>query len=234
MPAFDYSEIYDLYDAYCTFTGDVPFWVESARRDGAVLELMAGTGRVSVPLLNAGVRLTCVERDHGMASVLARKAAVKVVCGDVTALPLRRAFVQVLLPFQGLSELVERREREMLFREVATCLTRGGEFICTAHNPAVRARTLDGEWQSFGDRVQVRLKGTVENGIASGEQQVIVRDTGREHRLPIRFSLPPLEEITSMGEVAGLRVASRFGAYDRAPYDANTSPAMIVVFRLPA
>ena len=234
MPAFDYSEIYDVYDSYLTFTGDVPFWIESARKDADVLELMAGTGRISLPLVNAGVRLTCVERHYGMASVLARKVAANVICGDVTALPVRRAFPQILLPFQGLSELVAREEREALFHEVAACLSRGGEFICTAHNPSVRARTLNGEWQTFGDAVEVRLRGTVENGIATGEQHVIVKGTRREHRLPIRFSLPPLDEITAMGEAAGLRVASVFGAYDRASYDAATSPAMIVVFRAPA
>lgn len=38
----------DIYDSYVTTTDDIPFFVEESRKAaGPVLELMAGTGRVS-------------------------------------------------------------------------------------------------------------------------------------------------------------------------------------------
>ena len=56
----DYSLIADLYDSYVQTALDTPFFLGETRNvKGEVLELMAGTGRVSIPLLEQGVRLTC-------------------------------------------------------------------------------------------------------------------------------------------------------------------------------
>ena len=50
---------------------DIPFFREMcADATGDVLELMSGTGRVSLPLLRAGVTLTCVDYSAEMLRVL--------------------------------------------------------------------------------------------------------------------------------------------------------------------
>src|SRR5919112_6745913 len=55
----DYDRVADVYDLYVTSDLDVGFYVEEATKvQGKVLELMCGTGRVSIPLLEAGVGFT--------------------------------------------------------------------------------------------------------------------------------------------------------------------------------
>jgi hypothetical protein len=172
-----------------------------------------------------------------MTSVLARKTP-RAVCGDVLALPFAAVFEQILLPFQGLSELAEPGDRRRLFEEVARHLR--GRFLCTAHNPRVRARTLDGEWRSVGTfphgggTIEVAVRGEVDDAIATGEQRLMVRNADgaieRDHRLPLRFSLPPLAEILDFARDAGLRAVSVLGGYDRSPYDEASSAAIIVEF----
>jgi hypothetical protein len=50
-PALDYEQIAHLYDSYMRFTDDLPFLLQECRdTSGSVLELMCGTGRVSIPL----------------------------------------------------------------------------------------------------------------------------------------------------------------------------------------
>src|SRR5512136_1779589 len=72
----DYDGIAEIYDLYATADYDIPFFVsEVEKARGPVLELMAGTGRVSVPLLEAGAALTCVDGSRGMLEVLSRKLA---------------------------------------------------------------------------------------------------------------------------------------------------------------
>ena len=49
MPALDYSLIAAVYDDFCDFDLDLDFFRSLlTRRAGRVLELMAGTGRVSL------------------------------------------------------------------------------------------------------------------------------------------------------------------------------------------
>jgi SAM-dependent methyltransferase len=74
MKTNDYDYIADLYDTYVPAAFDIPFFVDEARKSpGDVLELMSGTGRVSIPLLEAGIKLTCVDISAGLNAVLSDK-----------------------------------------------------------------------------------------------------------------------------------------------------------------
>ena len=63
----DYDRVADIYDVYVASDLDIGFYLEEAGKvRGKVLELMCGTGRVSVRLLEAGVDLTCVDASEEM------------------------------------------------------------------------------------------------------------------------------------------------------------------------
>jgi hypothetical protein len=65
MPAVDYSRLAALYDALVTDASDVEFFVRAAREArGPILELMAGTGRVTMPLARAGLELTAAGEER--------------------------------------------------------------------------------------------------------------------------------------------------------------------------
>ena len=50
--AIDYTRIADIYDEFVRESFDIPFFLEEClKANGDVLELMSGTGRVSIPLL---------------------------------------------------------------------------------------------------------------------------------------------------------------------------------------
>jgi len=74
MPAYNYSTVADIYDSFCVFDGDVDFMRKlTLPVGGPVLELMAGTGRISLPLALAGVQLTCIDQSAAMLRVLSQK-----------------------------------------------------------------------------------------------------------------------------------------------------------------
>jgi ubiquinone/menaquinone biosynthesis C-methylase UbiE len=73
MPAMDYSRIAHLYDAYVKTEFDVSFFISVTKGWDSVLELMCGTGRLSIPLLKAGVPLTCVDSSPVMLALFREK-----------------------------------------------------------------------------------------------------------------------------------------------------------------
>jgi ubiquinone/menaquinone biosynthesis C-methylase UbiE len=79
----DYSQVADLYDAYARTDFDVPFFCEEAEGCTNVLELMSGTGRLSIPLLEAGVPLSCLDSSAEMLAVLRRKLAARQLSAPV-------------------------------------------------------------------------------------------------------------------------------------------------------
>jgi ubiquinone/menaquinone biosynthesis C-methylase UbiE len=106
-----WDSVASLYDRYVTATFDLPFFLaQAAAVPGRVLELMAGTGRVSLPLLEAGVKLTCVDLSGEMLSrlrekVVARGLDATVVQADVRSMDLAETFDLAILPFNSFSEL---------------------------------------------------------------------------------------------------------------------------------
>jgi SAM-dependent methyltransferase len=129
----DYDRVADVYDLYVTSDLDVGFYVEEATKArGKVLELMCGTGRVSVPLLEAGVDLTCVDVSAGMLRHLeerlhAHKLDARVVRADIRHLDLggEEEFELALIPFHSFSELLTPRDQELAMRAVFGCLREG-------------------------------------------------------------------------------------------------------------
>src|SRR5690349_2301707 len=73
MPAMDYARVAKYYDLYARTEIDVPFFFEAAQGCRNVLELTSGTGRLSLPLLERGVKLSCLDNSPEMLAILCEK-----------------------------------------------------------------------------------------------------------------------------------------------------------------
>ena len=239
----DYNRIAHLYDHYVQVDRDLSFFSDVARDARAVLELMAGTGRVSVALANATHDLTCVDSSSAMLRGLARKemrARPKVVCADVRYLPLRQRFDLVVIPFNSLAELVHEDDRRRVIREVWRVLTTGGRFVCTLHNPTVRAQSLDSEPRVLGtfalpggERLRITATGSVDISTwVACSSQTFVR-SGADDRVleeltqDVRFALIGRDEFEAMAVAEGFDLTALYGDYDRSPFDRDRSPFML-------
>jgi SAM-dependent methyltransferase len=237
----DYDPIADLYDAYVRVDTDIPFFVRKvAAADGPVLELMAGTGRISAVIAPHAHHLTCVDRSTAMLRRLAsRDFGAATVCADVRALPLRQHFGLVLLPFQSFAEVTEPADRERALRNMVRVLRTGGRIVLTLHNPEIRRRSLDGVERLLGTypipdggSLEVRSTASLESsGLAVAQQTY--RITGpdgiwiAERRLTLRFVLIARTDFEQMAADAGLVTLELLGDYDGAPFTSASSPYMI-------
>lgn len=241
----DYDAVAELYDLYARWNQDVPFFLEeTAKAGGPVLELTAGTGRLSLPLARAGVSLTCVDVSAGMLAVLSRKLAAEglgaeVVCADVCELALPARFPLAILPFQAFMEIVGEERQRRALAAVRSCLLPGGRFVCTFHNAAVRRRQVDGALRIVG-RFPAPEGTLVVSGFEQGGDPVVRRTQlfemyapdGRlswKRMLPMEFELVEKDRFEAMAGGAGFRVLDLYGDYGRAPFDPGTSPVQIWV-----
>jgi len=253
MPALDYGVIADLYDSFVRFEGDLAFFVEAARShtgsdSGAVLELMAGTGRVSLPLLEAGIDPTCVELFPAMLAVLEGRARERglspsLCCADVGLLPFVESFELALLPFQGFGELVDETEQRRALASVHRALRPDGRFALTLHNPPVRLQSVTGEWESYGRSPRPGGAGEVELRLntrwdpqrrqVTGHEQFRLYDPGgeleEERTLPLTFSLVGRERFEQMASESGFRAVSLHGDLEGGDFDESSSPVMVWV-----
>jgi SAM-dependent methyltransferase len=129
------------HDLECGFyTADLPLWRELARdhapteRD-AIIDIGAGTGRVSIDLARHGHAVTALDLDPALLDALARRAeglTVEPVLGDARTLSLPgRAFSLCLVPMQTI-QLFGGPDPRGEFLTRAYGHLRGGALLCCA------------------------------------------------------------------------------------------------------
>jgi SAM-dependent methyltransferase len=247
----EYDRIAELSDRYVTAAYDVAFFVAALplAQGADVVELAAGTGRVSIPLIEAGARLTCVDLSPRMLDVLRRKLVARdleaeILCRNVARLDLPPRYSLALMPFQAFMEVIDEAEQRTTLSSVFACLRPGGHFICTLHNPAVRRQQVDATLRAVG--AFASHDGTlVVSGIETGGDPVVMRsqffelfgpdgDLRWKRLLPMRFAFIDGDAFESMATAAGFRVVALAGDYAGRPFDPASSPVMIWTLERPA
>lgn len=246
--AIDFDQVADIYDYYVTVDYDLDFYFNEIPAGPRVLELMCGTGRVSLPFIRRGVNLTCLDYSAPMLEKLAEKLRhqglqATLVAADVRDFDLGSEFDIILIPFHSFAEITQPDDRRRALGCINRHLRPGGTFICTFHNPAVRAELITGELTFRGsfpvaDGMTLSLfsqEQCCDAGIVSGVQYFeIYTHEGQLHEkrcLPIKFSLISPAEFSAMAEKAGFVTEALYGDYRRAPFNPATSPHMIYILK---
>jgi SAM-dependent methyltransferase len=243
----DHSSMADLYDTYVTVDFDIPFYLQEARRvDGRILELMAGTGRVSVPLIEAGNHLVCVDYSERLLAKLREKLAARGLEGklyrqDVRELKIDEEFDLAFIAFNSFAELTTRTDQRTALERIGGHLTRNGIFICTLHNPLKRLKNVDGQMRLWGDFHLHDRNGRLllwgmenydpDNSLVHGLQFFEEYDHNggmvSKRMLETKFVIIEKEAFEVMAEAAGFSVGELFGDYSYTAFSQQDSPFMI-------
>lgn len=247
--SIEWDRVAPLYDTYAQATFDIPFFVQEATKiPGDVLELMAGTGRISLPLVKAGVHLTCVDNAPEMLAVLRQKLArehlsAQVYEMDVRDLAFDQRFDLIVIPFHSFGELISSEEQKRVLARIHEQLSERGRFICTLHNPSHRLRSVDGQLRLVGTYPGVDPQTTlcfwsvstidpatnIVHGWQFYEHYSKQGKLQEKSMLQIRFALLQRAEFETLAAAAGFQVLSFYGDYAYSPFQEETSPYMIWV-----
>jgi SAM-dependent methyltransferase len=237
----DYAPFYDWENARTLGRRDLPFWTRLARRArGSVLELGCGTGRVSRPLLGAGVDLVGLDRSAAMLSRIPPAERSAFVRGDIRSLPFRdRRFAMVIAPYGILQSLIRARDLTQTLASVARVITPGGTLAIDLVPDVPR-------WREYTDRVQLRGRAgrtqlTLVESVRQDRRrrltifdQCYIEQRGArrfEHRFALTFRTLTVQGMTRQLERAGFTVTSAIGDYDGRPWDARADVWIILAKR---
>ena len=246
MSTMNYSRIAQFYDTYIKTDFDFSFFIKESKNASHVLELMSGTGRLSIPLVEAGVHLTCVDNSPEMLIGLKEKLSKKGLSAcvhemDVRDLSLKELFDLIIIPFHAFAEILDHQDQQKVLRGIRQLLVENGRFICTLHNPSVRLRSVNWKLQQLGEYPLLDDRGTLflsaiqhydeDNHIVNGTQfYEIYRPDGfmsSKSFLDINFYLHEKDVFQELVESEGFRVIKLYGDYSYGTFDKDKSPFMI-------
>lgn len=242
----NFDKVADIYDFYVNVDFDIPFFLkETENVKGEILELMCGTGRVSIPLLNAGRKMLCVDYSKGMLDSFERKIknknySVNLIKMDVTNLNLNRKFGLIILPFHSITEIISTDLQIKALQSISSHLDKDGIFILTLQNPKTRLKLADGIKRIMGKFpieenrqliISYMNQYNETDKIVSGFQLYEIYDSTNtliEKRfLDINFKPIADSELRNMIRTAGLEIVDMYGDYSYGLFDEGTSNFMI-------
>ena len=115
---------------------------------------MSGTGRVSIPLIKARVKLTCVDLSAKSNAILENKLRqmglkADVYQMDICELELQKRFDMIIIPFHSFAHITSPSDQRKALARIHQHLSPGGTFVCTLGNPELRQKAVDGQLRLF-------------------------------------------------------------------------------------
>src|SRR5215471_16719832 len=243
MPGFDapafygdrWAAVYDDHHGQMD-PGPAVEFLAGLARDGRVLELAIGTGRVALPLAARGIAVEGIDASAAMVERLRAKpggASIPVVMGDMAEVGTTGPFGLVYLVFNSLFGLLTQAKQADCFRNVARALGPGGVFVIECFIPDLSRFDRN-------QRVQTRVVAEDSAVLELSRHdpvhqrvttQIITFDGQGTHLRPVamRYSWP--SELDLMAQRAGLRLRERYGGWDRRPFMSNSSSHVSVYQR---
>ena len=242
----EYDPLSDLYDLEYNHDYDLPFWAALAEReDGPVVEWGAGTGRLAIPLADAGNEVTAVEVSERMVGVGRGKGnSVEWVRGDMRDASPGRRYGLAVCAFNSFLCLLSVDDAIAFLKNAREHLLPGGllgievsafspdELSDPPGGPALRhdfARELpDGgrldrfsvsRYDPASQRLHMRL--FYETYGRSG-----VQEDKKAHDLTVR--VVGCGELELMLRLAGFGVEATYGGFEGEPFDAESDHLIVL------
>jgi SAM-dependent methyltransferase len=190
--------------------------------DGTAVEFAIGTGRLAVPLAEAGTTVMGIDASRPMLAELEKKPGserIAVTLGDMTSTRVCSDAALVYLVFNTITNLRSQQQQVLCFRNAAAHLAPGGRFVIETGVPQLR-RLLPGEsivpfdvsphhlgfdeYVDLVDQISVSHHYFIDNGRA------------RTRSAAFRYVWP--SELDLMAELANLELEHRWADWQRSPF----------------
>lgn len=218
-----YDEIARFYDPWSrSVTEDVGFYVDQALASGGpVVELAVGTGRIAVPIAQAGIPLIGVDSSPGMLAV-AQEAAeaagvshlLELRVGDLREPPVVERVPLVICPFRSLLHMETEDEKLRALRAARSLLAPAGRYVFDVFAPSrddiveTHDRWLEREPGIFERAVWDEGSRTLSLSVSSGSASVT---------FGLHWQSAP--EWLRLLDATEFEVEALYGWFDRRPYE---------------
>jgi len=243
-----HNKFANLYDYFQHgVEGDVKFYLNYFKNfKGKILEVGAGTGRITIPLLKKGLDVVALDIAPRMLAILKKKAkeerfSPKAVCADMRSFRLKQKFEAIIVTFRAFQHLYLVDDQLKALKCFKKHLKPNGILIFDVYNPSLKF-IAKGNWQWHKDKI-IRLpcvKGKVRvdyrNRYDMAEQMLhqefrFSYPSGKKEIVPFQMRFFFRFEIEHLLSLAGFEIKNLYGDFKKNKFKSG-SPEMIWIAKL--
>lgn len=234
----------DLYDAVNTWGADDEFFLRfAASADGGrVLDLGCGTGRITVPIADAGCAVMGIDPDVpslDAARAKTNSGGVEWIEGDSSAIPASYVFDAAIMSANVAQQILDDSELARSFTDIAAHLAPGGRLAFDSRDP--RARGWEAWTKEHSHKVISLPEGetrhwyqTTRVDEKAGLIEFCAHEVGPDgiERMecgPIRFRSE--DQLRTMLNEAGLVIDELYGGFKNEPVGKGTGSLVFIARR---
>lgn len=235
-----FESIAETFDWINTFRGDIPFWINQAKRNGGpILELGCGTGRTVWSIADVGVPVVGIDFSMAMLKIAESKrkfhqeaASVILKLADVRDFNLGIKFNTIIMPGRSFEQILTEADQIQLFKTGFKHLHQHGNLVLFTMAPPDPTRPEGVEYlhktlinpntnntcrlyrtNTNNYRSQVRtIKQRLEEIESDGH---VMREW---HYPPIQLRWSTASQLTVLGKQMNFQIVARFSDWLRRPY----------------
>ena len=227
----------ELYDSLFPSGGPSDqFYLEEARRSGGrVLELGCGSGRLTIPIAQAGVEIVGVDLSQRMLERARAKASmhgvdIQFVEADMRSFDLPDKFAAILIPGNSLLHLVSVDDLRQCLASVRRHMAPDGRLIFDVSKWSLSRFDAPRHSQFQMGEISVDETGTYD---AANQVRHIVWHFSKpnqpdylvtEYQLRVIFP----QELLLLLDATGIRLEARYGEFSREPF-VSSSPRQVCI-----
>lgn len=230
--------VYDkVYSEFPPYPGQIELLAEYAR-DGSVVELGIGTGRIALPLAERGVKIYGIDTSESMLEILNERAnglGISSVVGDASNFQMSDNSASLVYATFNLLFLLPGRDAQIgCFRSCRSALSPNGKFVIEVFVPKFDAFLPDGASPGYFPRVSAvhvrdigvehitlfASKNSPETGVWKFHDIHIANGTVKLFPCVMNYLFP--DEIDEIAKCAGMRLESRYEDWVKTPFNAES------------
>ena len=244
----DYDEYAPAYDAHTVgVPGDVEFYRSLAlEAGGPIVEIGVGTGRIALPIAEAGVavigldlspRMLALARAKSRASGPAVSGRLGLVRGDMRRWALRRPVSLVTIPFRTFLHSMTTADQLATLGAARAALLPGGRLALNVFNPniamiAESMRSEPGAWRRHGVGGGEEQRAYEPTAQVTRTTQVFRRPGGGTVRFSFALRYVYRYEMEHLLARAGFAVEALYGDHARASFEEHSTEMVWIARRV--
>jgi SAM-dependent methyltransferase len=196
-------------------------------RGGRALELGIGTGRIALPLRQAGVEVHGLDASESMIAKLRAKPGgerIPVALGNFAEVDVEGQFNLIYVLFNTFFALLTQDEQARCFVNAARHLAPQGVFVVEAFVPDLSRFTAHQALRAIRvGAAEVRIEASQHDPLTQQvtTQHVVIAEQGtRLYPVKIRYAWPA--ELDLMARLAGMRLQQRWSNWQRGAFSADS------------